>query len=72
MPENIEVKIGKLETKLDFVIVEIKDIKDNFANRLDRVEQDVDWIKSRVWLGIGIVAVVEPIVMAVIIKYITK
>lgn len=35
---QLEVKIARLETKLDYVINEIKDLKDNFALRLEKVE----------------------------------
>ena len=35
---NLEVKIAKLETKLDFLIGEMKDLKDNFADRINKME----------------------------------
>lgn len=79
MPDNIEVKIGKLETKLDYVITEIKDLKDNFAHRLDKLEEEMDrmenelkWVTNRVWLAVGAVAVLEPMIMALLIKLINR
>lgn len=35
---NLEVKIARLDTKLDFAIAEIKDLKENLAGRIDRLE----------------------------------
>lgn len=35
---NLEVKMARLDTKLDYAIAEIKDLKDNLAGRIDKLE----------------------------------
>lgn len=83
MSENLEVQIGRLderfkalEKKVDtgnkILLDELKEIKDNFALRLSHVEEDVEWLKNRMWLAIGVVAVVEPLALAIVLRYINN
>lgn len=48
---SLEVKIARVETKVDYLLTAMKDLKDNFAKRLDAVEMSkfpsTDFIQFR-------------------------
>jgi hypothetical protein len=75
MSDNVDVKLGKLETKVDYIIDEIKDLKDNYAARLAKLEdekaskeivkqnsQDIDLLKRYLYLGLGALTVIDVLI----------